>query len=391
MNWGGIIAGAIGGGAQAAGQMADMNIKAQAEEERFNRERAARMQEAQTQRTWRKEDAIWEMDQRLARIAGEVKAKTQAGIESQGMLNAEREKIRGGLIGAEIDKAIPPHIAEQSKNWSPEARAQLEADKEAVRKRAMSDPSVGREVGLAMGEINQKDVMLNDVAQERAKNQMLQAQMRDEREIMKEEGRNNRADARIEALISGIGKGGGKSGDISEKLSTVIREQRQVVEAYQKRKEDVSYRSWARNNPDQAKQLDADIDAARDMIRAATAAQKARMGSDFGEQQPTDKPVQNTASPTQKSTDKPEVRDERIRIIRDEYDAAVKRGDREVADSTAKELKKQFGVDVGAAPQKTQATSNSNQPVAVKSKADYDKLPSGAKFTAPDGTTRIKP
>ncbi|MFN9113526.1 MAG: hypothetical protein ACK5XN_25925, partial [Bacteroidota bacterium] len=265
----------------------------------------------------------------------------------QGMLNAEREKIRGGLIGAEIDKAIPPHIAEQSKNWPPEAQAQLAADREAVRSRAMSDPNVGREVGLAMGEVNQKDVMLNDVAQERAKNQMLQAQMRAEQEDRKIESREKIASERLAAIVSGGNNGGGKSSDISEKLSTIIREQRQVVEAYQKRKEDASYRSWARNNPEQAKQLDADIDAARDMIRAATQAQKERMGVDSSEQPVTRSPSQKQESAPQKSTDKPEVRDERVRIIRDEYDAAVKRGDKAVADSTAKELRR-LGVEVGS-------------------------------------------
>jgi hypothetical protein len=388
MKLGGIIAGALGGGAQALGQMADANLRAQAENERISRERDARMQEAQTQRQWRKEDAIAEMDQRLARIGTEVKAKTQASIEAQGMLNTEREKIRGGLVGAEIDKAIPPHIAEQSKNWSPEAQAQLAADKEAVRSRAMSDPNVGREVGLVMGEINQKDIMTNDVAQERAKNQALRDQMRADQESTKEEGRNSRADARIEALV---GRDKNKA-ETQDKLSTVIREQRQVVEAYQKRKEDISYRSWARNNPDQAKQLDTDIEAARDIIRAATAAQKSRMGADFGEQQPTGKTESNAVSTAQATTDRPEVLAERVRIIRDEYDAAVKRGDKEVADSNTRELKR-LGADVNQVPKSGVAkpSASAGQIVSVNTKDQYDQLPSGARFKAPDGTTRIKP
>lgn len=368
MNWGGIIAGAMGGGAQAAGQIADNNIRAQDEEERFARDRAARMQEAQTQRTWRKEDAVWEMDQRLARISGEVKAKTQAGIESQGILNAEREKIKGGLIGAELDKAIPPHIVEQSKNWSPEARAQLAADQEAVRSRAASDPNVGREVGLAMGEVNQKDVMLNDVAQERARNQQLQMQLRDDQVNRGIESRERIAAERLAAIVSGGGSGG-KNGDINEKLNTTISTHRQNIEVNERRLEDMM---WARKNPDQAKQLADDIAASREMIRAATKAQKERMGIDAADQQPAAQPSPNQASAAPKTTDKPEVRDERIRIIKNEYDAAVRAGNKELADSTARELKKQFGVDVGtqsAAPQqKPQAQNVTPDAVAATAK-----------------------
>lgn len=344
MNWGGIIAGAIGGGAQVAGQMADMNIKAQAEEERMARERAARMQEAQMQRAWRKEDAIWEMDQRLARIAGEVKAKTQAGIESQSMLNAEREKIRGGLIGAEIDKAIPPHIVEQSKNWSPEARAQLAADQEAVRARAASDPNVGREVGLAMGEINQKDIMANDVAQERARNQQLQMQMRAEQEAMKEEGRNQRADARIEALISKT------AGDPREKLNTTIGQQRLFLASTE---ETYNRLKLMGSGGKELQELEQDRQMARDLIRAATGRLKDSLTGEQGVA-----PSKPSGTPPT-SNDKPEVRDERIRIIRNEYDAAVRDGNKELADSTARELKKQFGVDVGA----TEPAAQAKQPV----------------------------
>lgn len=373
MNWGGIIAGALGGGAQVAGQMADNNIRAQAEEERMARERAARMQDAQTQRAWRKEDAIWEMDNRLSRIAGEVRAKTQAGIESQGILNAEREKIRGGLVGSEIDKAIPPHIVEQSKNWSPEARAQLAADLEAVKSRAASDPNVGREVGLAMGEINQKDIMANDVAQERARNQQLQMQMRAEQEAMKEEGRNQRADARIEALISKT------AGDPREKLNTTIGQQRLFLASTE---ETYNRLKLMGSGGKELQELEQDRQQARDLIRAATGRLKESLTGEQGGSE--SKP--SASSPS--SIDKPEVRDERIRIIRNEYDAAVKAGNKELADSTARELKKQFGVDVGAA-EPPKATGQAVTKVSTK--ADYDRLPSGAKFTAPDGTTRIKP
>ncbi len=375
MNFGGIIAGAIGGGAQSAGQIADMNIRAKADEERFAREREARLQDALMQRTWRKEDAALEMDQRLSRIAGEVKAKTQAGIESQGMLNAEREKVRSGLIGAELDKAIPPHIVEQSKDWSPEARAQLAQDQEAVRSRAASDPNIGRETGLVMGEISQRDIMANDVAQERLRNQQLQTQLRDEREAMKEEGRNQRSDARIEALISKT------AGDPKEKLNTTIGQQRLFLSSTE---ETYNRLKLMGSGGKELQELEQDRQNARELIRAASGRLKDTLTGEQGSSPKGSEPT------PQKSTDKPEVRDERVRIIQNEYDAAVKSGNKELADSTARELKKQFGVDVGT-PQKTQATSVSSQPVAVKSKADYDKLPSGSKFTAPDGTTRIKP
>jgi hypothetical protein len=334
MNFGGIIAGAIGGGAQAVGQMADANLRSRAEDERLARERSNRMEEAQTQRTWRKEDAAWEMDQKLSRIGAETRAKTQAGIEAQGMVNAEREKIRSGLIGAELDKAIPPRIVEQSQSWSPEARAQLAADQEAVRARAASDPNVGREVGLAMGDISQKDVMANDVAQERARNQQLRDQMRAEQESMKEEGRNNRADARIEALIS---KGGGKDkAAAAEKLNTTIGQQRLFLSSTEETYDRLKLMG---SGGKELQELEQDRQNARELIRAATL----RLKDSLSGEQSASTPRSESAS------------------------------------------------EVGAAPQKAPTSSGSSQSVSVKSKADYDKLPSGTRFTAPDGTTRIKP
>lgn len=327
MNVGGIIAGALGGGAQAIGQMADSALKAQAEDSKFARERDMRMREAQTQRAWRKEDAIFEMDQRLSRIGAETKAKTQAAIESQGMLNAEREKVRSGLIGSEIDKAIPPNIVEQSKDWSPEARAQLAKDQEAVRSRAATDPYIGRETGLLMGEISQKDIMANDVAQERARNQQLQAQMRAEQEAAKEEGRNIRADARIEALVSGGGK---DKAAVAEKLNTTIGQQRLFLSSTE---ETYNRLKLMGSGGKELQELEQDRKNARELIRAATGRLKDTL---TGEQT------------QQKYTDKPEVLGE---------------------------------------PKKHAVQSVTN----VSTKADYDRLPSGTKFTAPDGTTRIKP
>ncbi len=374
MRLGGIIAGALGGGAQAVGQMADANLKAQAEEERMARERAARMQEAQTQRQWRREDAIAEMDQRLARIGTEVKAKAQASIEAQGMLNTEREKIRGGLIGAEIDKAIPPHIAEQSKNWSPEAQAQLAADREAVRTRAMSDPNVGRDVGLVMGEITQKDIMANDVAQERAANQALRDKMRADQEATKEEGRNSRADAQIAALI---GRGKSKA-EKEEKLNTTISTHRQMIASSEDRLKRLKLME-----PDspETKALEADIQNSRDVIRAATKMQQENLGMSGDD----------SASGAQ---DNSSTQSERIRIIKGEYDAAVKRGDSDVASATARELQR-LGFNVNQAQksgvEKQSSSASGGSIVSVNTKDQYDQLPSGTRFKAPDGTTRIKP
>lgn len=343
MNFGGIIAGAIGGGAQAVGQMADANLRARAEDERFARERTTRMEDAQTQRTWRKEDAAFEMDQKLSRIGAETRAKTQASIDSQGMLNAEREKIKSGLIGAELDKAIPPRIVEQSQSWSPQARAQLAADQDAVRARAASDPNVGREVGLAMGEVSQKDVMANDVAQERARNQQLQAQMRADQEAAREEGRNSRADARIEALIS---KGGGKDkAAATEKLNTTIGQQRLFLSSTE---ETYNRLKLMGSGGKELEELEQDRKNARELIRAATLRLKDNLSGNQGEQdsQPETAPEMPDSKP---------------------------------------------GASPGKSTQNPQASSITRQAVTVKSKADYDRLSSGTKFTAPDGTTRIKP
>lgn len=388
MKLGGIIAGALGGGAQAFGQVADNAIRTQAEDQRFARERAVRQEDAATQRQWRKEDAIWEMDQRLQRIGGEVQAKTQAGINSQRMLNDERNRIKTGLIDGEMSKMFDIRNPEA---MSPGERAAIEKAKAAERARLENDPNIGREVGLQMGEINQAQIMGNDVARERAENQKLRDQMRADLEEQKEEGRNKRAEMRADAILeaAGIRADGKGKVDQAEKLNTTISTHRQNIAANDEKLKRLKLMD---PNGAETKALEAENAASKEVIRRATEMQKGKLGLDDGATQPRS----STASPAQAMAAPPEVKNERVKIIQAEYDKAVKDGQQEDVSALARELGR-LGVKVEAAPTAQPQQSGGKVPFkssgvqAISSQEEYAKLPSGTRFRAPDGSIRIKP
>lgn len=394
MKLGGIIAGALGGGAQAFGQIADNAIRTQAEDQRFARERAVRQEDAATQRQWRKEDAIWEMDQRLQRIGGEVQAKTQAGINSQRMLNDERNRIKTGLIDGEMSKMFDIRNPEA---MTPGERTAIDQAKAAERARLENDPNIGREVGLQMGEINQAQIMGNDVARERAENQKLRDQMRADLEEQKEEGRNERADKRAEAMLAAAGiraDGKGKV-DQAEKLNTTISTNRQFIASAQERLQELGRR---KADSPEAVALREDIEVAQKTIRAAMRIQQSRLdgaGEDSVSPQKSG-PGDSQARPRGAASSAPsEIENESIRIKRMEYDKAVGQGDQELAAALARELKNRHGVDVKASvsaqPSGGKVPFKSSGVQAISSQEEYAKLPSGTRFRAPDGSIRIKP
>jgi len=87
MNFGGIIAGAIGGGANAVGEMADYNIKSQAEEDRFRRQAA-----------WDVQKANAAMDRKL-QLDEQMTQRTEKRYTDA----ADMAETRGQQIGMEKD------------------------------------------------------------------------------------------------------------------------------------------------------------------------------------------------------------------------------------------------------------------------------------------------
>ncbi len=87
MNFGGIIAGAIGGGATAVGELADQNIKSQAEEDRFRRQAA-----------WDVQKANAAMDRKL-QLDEQMTQRTEKRYTDA----ADMAETRGQQIGMEKD------------------------------------------------------------------------------------------------------------------------------------------------------------------------------------------------------------------------------------------------------------------------------------------------
>lgn len=87
MDWGGIISGAIGGGAKAIGEVADLNLKTEAENERFRRQAAWDVQKANAAM-----DRKLQLDEQMAQRT--EKRYTDA---------ADKAETRGRDIGLEKD------------------------------------------------------------------------------------------------------------------------------------------------------------------------------------------------------------------------------------------------------------------------------------------------
>lgn len=162
MNFGGLIAGAIGGGAKAAGDIADHNIRLRDEEAAFHRNQAA--QRAQTDHASKVnlERYYAEADRKLADAPKVATLKIEEEKKARLGQVAEIDAAQHGLVQTAIAKKAGGRAYEE---LSPEEISKLDlTDKEKSALRTQA----ARNVGI----INEKDAMTmegkTDIAQLRA-------------------------------------------------------------------------------------------------------------------------------------------------------------------------------------------------------------------------------
>lgn len=77
---------------------------------------------------------------------------------------------------------------------------------------------------------------------------------------------------------------------------------------------------------------------------------------------------------------------DRMRILQSELARAQEAGDQATVDALQREIQRDGGAPAGL----SSGVSRKSGPVSVSSKQDYDALPSGTRYVAPDGTIRTK-
>jgi hypothetical protein len=227
MRLGGIISGALGGAAGAVKEIGDTNLKLREAEEASARARAERLQDAATERQWRREDALWEMDEKLARLPTVARAEGEAAGIKEGALrdsrNAARENIRSGLIAKELDGSV---IADES-TWTADQEAVLARGMQAREAELRDDPKIRQEVALQMGEITEKDLMTDD------RNRDI-AQLRAEVANAETEAQLQAAQARLDNALAVAGiraAGGGGSGSGNREILSFLDNQRKSIDS----------------------------------------------------------------------------------------------------------------------------------------------------------------
>jgi hypothetical protein len=333
MKIGGIIAGALGGAAGAVREIGDTNLKLRQQEEAAAGARQQGLEDAQRQREWRREDALWEMDEKLKRLPEMARAQGEAAALQESILRDSRNKSRGeieqGLISQELSGSV---IADES-TWTPEQEAVRQQGLAQRGKELRQEPRIRQQVGLAMGEITEKDIMADDRNRDIAQ---LRAEVTNAKTEMERQRAQDRLDNAIRLLnmridAGGVGpRAGGAAGGVKE----------------------------------------SDINAALNSWTSAEARARAK----FRPPTEIEKVQANKLAEYEAERTRFIEQDEAVRAARARYEALINGGQ-----------------SVGSSEKPSDnAGQRDPGPPRVNSKAELDKLPKGTRYVAPDGSVRIK-
>jgi hypothetical protein len=216
MRWGGIVAGALGGAADAVGQIADTNIKLREVEAAEKRKALLDREQFEYEA-----EAKLRYAPRVAQAEGEAAAiKDRVMQEAK---NERRDNITGGLIAKELDGSV---IGDES-TWTADQEAVLARGMQAREAELRNDPKIRQEVGLRMGEITEKDIMTDD------RNRDI-AQLRAEVVNAKTEMERQRAQDRLDNALAVAGiraAGGGSSGSGNREILSFLDNQRKSIDS----------------------------------------------------------------------------------------------------------------------------------------------------------------
>ena len=390
MGLGMLFAGALTGGAQAVGQLADDAIKQRERAEVRQQSIMDRRNEllfemkakSDMARRQEEEDAAGfsRVSQRGEQITNERGARELEGARSSVPMEGE---FANDKITPEMIASMPPAaraIYEKEMGLTDDSSLQRSRDMVTASTEVSASPTVRKGILDSYREEfkadkDEKDRKFNAEKEDR----------KDARNKADNDAREERERIRAEvAMERATRKGATGSIDQTEKLS-VLKDVLAKAEASKPNPKDyrnnklyeAALKEWSDSNSGKmaqtaAKQINSILDAAISKQDAPTGRAPASESQTPEQRASGDAAaLQREIAVVERGKDKPEVKEERLRILR----AELAKVQTPVAQkSTVKD----------------NPTTASAKPVEVKTKSAYDALPKGAKYVAPDGTVRTK-
>lgn len=392
MGMGMLFAGALTGGAQAVGQLADNAIK--------ERERAETRQQSIMDR---RNELLFEMKAK-SDMARRQEEEDAAGFSRVAQRGEQITNERGARELEGARSSVPMEGEFANDKITPEMVASMPPAARAIYEKEMGltdDSSLqrSRDMVTASTEVSASPTVRKGVldsyreefkADKDEKDRKFNAEKEDRKDARTEannDAREERERIRAEAAMErATRKGATGSIDQTEKLS-VLKDVLAKAEASKPNPKDyrnnklyeAAMEKWGASDSGQMAQT------AAKRINAILAEASARPEQDAP---PVSAPASAIQTPEQRASgdvaalqreiaavergkDKPDVKEERLRILRSE-------------------LAKAQSLSPQKSTVKDNPTTASAKPVEVKTKAAYDALPKGAKYVAPDGTVRTK-
>ena len=388
MGLGMLFAGALTGGAQAVGQLADESMR--------QRERAEVRQQSMMDR---RSELLFEMKAK-ADMARQQEEEDAAGFSRVAKRGEQITNERGARELESARRSLPMEGEFANDKITPEMIASMPPAARAIYEKEMgltADSSLqrARDMVTASTEVSASPTVRKGIldsyreefkADKEDKERKFRYEQEDRKDARTEannDAREERERIRAEAALERASKKGVTGSiDQTEKLS-VLKDVLAKAEASKphakdypnKKKYEAAIAEWRESDSGKmaqtaAKRINAILDDATpkaDVPSApgAAATPEQRAAGDVAS-------LQNEIALVEKNkVDKPEVKQERLRILRSEL-------------AKAQSLADQKSIV------KDNSTTASAKPVEVKTKSAYDALPKGAKYVAPDGTVRTK-
>lgn len=392
MGLGMLFAGALTGGAKAVGELTDDAIKqrerAEVRQQSIMDRRNELLFEMKAKADWAKReeeataDAYTRVAERGAQIGNERGARELEAARS--MVPREGEFAN--------DRITPEMLA----NMPPAARAIYEKEMgltddstlQGLRDQVQASGEVATPAAVRKGILDSyKEEFKADKDEKDRKFKAEQEDRKDARVEANNDAREERERIRAEAAMErATRKGAAGSIDQTEKLS-VLKDVLAKAEASKPNPKDyrnnklyeAAVEKWSASESGQmaqtaAKRINAILAEASarpeqgaptvSALASATQTPEQRASGDVAA-------LQREIAAIERGKDKPDVKEERLRILRSE-------------------LAKAQSLPPQKSTVKDNPTTASAKPVEVKTKAAYDALPKGAKYVAPDGTVRTK-
>lgn len=387
MNFGGIIAGALSGGAQAVGQIADDNLKEQA---------AMRAEQRSLQLNFEKFKQEADYKLRLDRQAQErymtdaERVTARAGANMRGQDAASLDMLNNQVGGdapemsrEEIAKLLEENpqyrqVYEQAGYMAPRKQSGIIGEEVRAARELGADPALRKDLTQAQKDMTTAE---RDAARERRDEQRYDLQ------VAREERQSDQGERRLELLAQQISKSGSKdSPDTQEKLNTTINTHRQLITADSERLKTLE--TMDPKNPEITNLKDG-IARSRSIIAKAQKLQDTNLsGGDAPAPSPAPAPRPGSSAPVsggKPSWQSQQAYSDQVQIILNEWKRET---DPEVKAALTRELKR-LGVDPTSQSNDNRASGPGAIP-QINSREELNALPKGSRYIAPDGTTRIK-